>query len=503
MEIRGAREAANYYLGCELEEADPAGIALLVGLIQAPNAYSPYNSPEKAKRRRDTVLNLLHQQGILDDEQTRRALSQRLPSKRPPDRLTDAAYFLDAARAEVGRRAPEGTLDRRGTAVFTTLDARDQAAVVQSLRDGIKDLEKDHANLRRKKIPLQGAAVMIDPASGEVRALVGGRDYVSSPFNRAVDAQRQPGSLFKPFVYLAAFRNPRRKDGSFWTPATVLVDEPYELKSGRKTWRPQNYDRQYRGAVTVRYALEHSLNVPTARAGVEVGIDRVAEAARDLGIRSRLQEFPALSLGASEVNLLEITGAYGALAVGGAARTPTFLRAILGADGKEVPLQSIEDPPGVAPQESYLVTRILQGAIDEGGTAWRARSLGVRGVVAGKTGTTDDYSDAWFVGYTPRRVAGVWIGFDRRESLDLSGAAAALPIWSAIMIATTSRQGDGGFTRPEGIVTAVVDPETGMIATAACPDFRDEEFLAGTQPRQECDTHGGGFLEKVRRFFRF
>jgi penicillin-binding protein 1B len=502
MEIRGAREAAHYYLSCELEDADPAGIALLVGLIQAPNAYSPYHAPEKAKKRRDVVLQLLREKGILDEEQTKRALAKPLPSKRPPDQPADAAYFLDAARKEVERRAPAGTLGRQGTAIFTTLDPRDQAAAVLSLRQGIKDLERDHKKLKRKKSPLQGAVAVIDPQSGEVRALVGGRDFMTSPFNRAIDAQRQPGSLFKPFVYLAAFQNPRRADGSTWNPATVIQDEPYELRVGRKFWRPQNYDRKYRGPVTVRYALEHSLNVPTARVGNEVGIGKIASVAHDMGIKSQLQEYPSLSLGASEVNLLEITSAYATLAAEGTARATTLLRGILDATGNRVSLSPIEPPPGIPPQEAYLVTRLLQGVIDEGGTGWEARSLGVRGVVAGKTGTTDDYRDAWFIGYTPRRVAGVWVGFDKREFLDLSGATAALPIWASLMRSTMSGQGDGGFERPPGIVSVMIDPETGLIATGACPDFRAEEFVDGTQPRRECDAHGEGLLQEVKRLFR-
>ena len=213
MEIRGAREAANYYLGCELEEADPAGIALLVGSDPgAERLLARTTRPRRRSARRDIVLHLMREKKILDEEQARRALASPLPSKRPPDRVADASYFLDAAResrSSAGRR--RGRCDRRGTAIFTTLDPRDQAAAVRALRKGIKDLENDHKKLARKKSPLQGAVVVVDPSSGEVRALVGGRDYVASPFNRAIDAQRQPGSLFKPFVYLAAFRNPRRE----------------------------------------------------------------------------------------------------------------------------------------------------------------------------------------------------------------------------------------------------------------------------------------------------
>ncbi|MDM7916024.1 MAG: penicillin-binding transpeptidase domain-containing protein, partial [Candidatus Eisenbacteria bacterium] len=432
------------------------------------------------------------QQGILSEAEGKKALAQPVRAKRPPDRPADAAYFLDAARREVERRAPRGTLEKPGTMIFTTLDPRDQAAVVASLRKGLEDLEKDHRSLRRKKDRLQGAAIVMDPTSGEVRALVGGRDYAASPFNRAIDAQRQPGSLFKPFVYLAAFQNPRRRGGGYWTPATVVKDEPIEIRAGRKMWRPKNYDRQYRGEVTVRQALAQSLNVPTAYVANLVGIRKVAEAAHDLGIESELDEVPSLSLGTSEVTLLEICSAYAALADEGRSHAPTMLRGILDGSGKMVMLDPLDDPPGVGAPEAYLVTRLLEGVIDNG-TGRRARSMGIGGDVAGKTGTTDDYRDAWFIGFTPRRLAGVWVGYDRKEVIGLSGSAAALPIWGKVMLAIRPDRGDGEFQRPPGIVTVAIDPESGMLATSDCPGWREEEFLEGTEPQEECDRHGGFF----------
>jgi penicillin-binding protein 1B len=499
MEIRGVREASRYYLGKELEDADAAGIALLVGLIQAPNMYSPYSSQTRAKTRRDLVLRILREQGILGEDEIRRAIASPLPSRRPPERVAEASYFLDAVQGEIERRAPKGTATKPGTTIFTTLDARDQDAAVKALRAGLTRLENEHRSLKRKKTPLQGAVVSVDPANGEVRALVGGRDYLASPFDRAVEARRQPGSLFKPFVYLAAFLHPQRKDGTYWTAATILKDEPIGIRAGRKIWRPMNYDRQFRGNVTLRYALEHSLNVPTAATANEVGIKRVAETARDLGIRSELDEVPSLALGTSDVSLLEITAAYAALADGGRAHAPTLLRGILGSNGRPVDLTPLADPPGVEPQETYLITRLLQGVIDEG-TAESARSLGVRGIVAGKTGTTDDYRDAWFVGYSPRRSTGVWVGFDKRELVGLSGSAAALPIWADVMSRTVCRNGDGSFTRPSGIVNELICTESGKRATGDCPAYRDEEFLEGIEPTEECDLHGGGVIGTVRRF---
>jgi penicillin-binding protein 1B len=502
MEIRGAREASRYYLGCELEDADAAGIALLVGIIPAPNAYSPYNNPERAKQRRDLVLRQLEKKGILTLQEARLAVSRPLPVKRPPRRAAEASYFLDAVRAEVEGRAPKDILKRPGTAVFTTMDPRDQAAAVSAVYQGLQDLEKSHRRLRRTNDPLEAALVTIDPATGEVRALVGGRSFLEYPFNRAVKARRQPGSLFKPFVYLAAFEHPRRKDGTFWTPATILDDEPIEIRSGRKMWRPQNYDREYRGQIPLRTALEQSLNVPTAAVAHEVGISRVARSARDLGIESPLNEVPSLALGTSEVTLLEITNAYAGLASNGRPRAATLLRGILGADGKDVSLAPQDDPPGVDPAPAYLVTHLLQGVIQHG-TGRSARTLGVRGEVAGKTGTTDDYHDAWFVGFTPRRATGVWVGFDRKGDVGLSGAAAALPIWAASMREAEGPRGDGRFERPRGIVSVPIDSETGMLATADCPTFLEEEFIAGTEPQEECNQHGGGIIDRMGHLFGF
>jgi penicillin-binding protein 1B len=500
MEIRGAREASRYYLGCDLDKADTAGIALLVGIIPAPNAYSPYNNPAKAKQRRNLVLHELAQRKILTEEEAEKAAARPLPVRRAPLRPAEASYFLEAARAEVERRAPKGILDQPGTIVFTTLDPVDQSAAVTAVRAGLTDLEKAHRRLRRKKDPLEAAVVSIDPENGEVRALVGGRDFLEYPFNRAVDAERQPGSLFKPFVYLTAFEHPRRKDGSFWTPATIIDDEPIEIPVGRKTWTPENYDREYRGEVTARTALEQSLNVPTAQVAYEVGLRRVVNTARDLGIKSPLSAVPSLALGTSEVNLLEITGAYAGLSAGGTAHPPTCLRAVVAPKGEVVPLTALEDPPGAEAEACYLVTSLLQGVIEEG-TGRNARGLGVRGAVAGKTGTTDDYRDAWFVGYTPRRSIGVWVGFDHRDPVGLSGASAALPIWAMAMSLSEGSHGDGSFVRPDGVITVAIDPESGLLATSDCPTWRDEIFLAGTEPTERCDRHRRSFLDRLGRFF--
>ena len=502
MEIRGAREASRYYLGVELEKADPAGIALLVGLIPAPNAYSPYHSPEKALIRRSFVLRKMEKKGILSAKETALALAQPLPVKRPPVQLAEASYFLETVRAEIERRAPPGTVNEPGTAIFTTLDPRDQAAAVAAVRQGLQALEHDHRRLRRAEDPLQAALVTIDPENGEVRALVGGRDFLEYPYNRAVDALRQPGSLFKPFVYLAAFQHPDRADSSFWTPTTILKDDTLVVPIGHKTWSPQDYDHEFRGEVTLRTALEQSLNVPTARVALEVGIPRVGKAARMLGVRSPLSAVPSLALGTSEVSLLEMTGAYAGLAAEGNAHVPTLIRAIRRPDGEAVPLAGQQDPPGVGKAEAYMIVNLMRGVIDSG-TGKEARNLGVTGDLAGKTGTTDDYRDAWFIGFTPLHAIGVWVGFDQTGTIGLSGAAAAMPIWASAMRSCESPYGDGVFERPSGVVTATIDPETGLLATPDCPTSREESFLEGTEPTKECDRHGGGVLHRLGRLLGF
>ena len=498
-EIRGAREASRYYLGRELEDADVSGLALLAGLIRAPNLYSPYNDPDRARKRRDLVLGMLKANRKLSEADYARALRQPLPMRRPPLRSGDASFFLDACRKEIDRRAPAGTL-RVGAKVFTTFDPVAQSIAEIGVRQGLTQLERDYARLRRKKSPLEAAAVVIDPHSGEIRAVVGGRDFVHRPFNRAIDARRQPGSLFKPFVYLAAFRNPVREDGTYWTPATFLEDTPFEVKSGGKLWEPKNYDEEFRGQVTVREALEHSLNVPTARVGYEIGLDRVVQAAHDMGIQSQLDEVPSLALGTSEVSLLEITSAYAALANSGTPRSPTFLKGCMSPDGLTILLRPLDNAPGVKPEEAYLITNLLEGVI-QSGTGHPGLDMGVHMPVAGKTGTTDNFRDAWFVGYDRLRAVGVWVGFDQEGQVGLSGAAAALPIWSRIFRELQSRSAAEDFRAPPGIATEWIDPETGLIATEMCPSEIKEVFLAGTEPNEECDQHSGGFFLKLRRLF--
>jgi penicillin-binding protein 1B len=343
--------------------------------------------------------------------------------------------------------------------------------------------------------------VVTEPRTGAILALVGGREYRDSQFNRAVQARRQPGSCFKPFVYLAGFEAAaERGPSSGLTPSTILEDEPLELVSGGRKWRPENYDGQFRGKVTARRALEASLNVPTVRAAQHVGLRSVAAAAGRCGISTELKPLPSLALGAQEVSPLDLATAYGTIAQLGRRVAPDIIRAVVGADGKAISLREVRAEQVASPAAAYLVTDVLRGVFARG-TAASAADLGFRGDAAGKTGTTDDTRDAWFAGYTPEILALVWVGYDDNAKTGLTGASGALPIWVDFMMRSRGRWGFTSFPIPDGVVREEIDPETGMLATRGCPSRNEELFIAGTEP-DECSIHGGGLFRWFRRLFR-
>jgi penicillin-binding protein 1B len=415
-----------------------------------------------------------------------------------------APYFVDLARGEIARRV---ALPRDGEVrIQTSLDPYLQRAAEQAIRDGIQRIERRQARLGRSK--LQGALVAIEPASGQIRALVGGWRYLDSPFNRATRATRQPGSLFKPIVYLAAFEADRIGGSPGLTPASLIPDQPLAIRLGDKSWSPRNFDRAFRGEVTVRRALEESLNVPVVRVAQEVGLGRVVQVARALGIESPLSEVPSLALGTSEVTLLEITSAFATLCNQGVRAIPTALISDPGQPGGAV-LQPVPAPKQVVSAESaFLVTHILRGVVREG-TGRASARWGLSDVTAGKSGTTDGLRDAWFVGYTPDLVVGVWVGMDDGSPVGLTGAQAALPVWASVMQAAVQRKEPRPFEVPPGVVFASISRTTGRLASFWCGDgvVIDEAFRAGTEPRDSCveAPPGGparGFIDWIRSLFR-
>ncbi|HYL80481.1 MAG TPA: transglycosylase domain-containing protein, partial [Candidatus Acidoferrum sp.] len=480
--VYGLGAAARHFLRKELTAVRLDEAALLASAISAPNRIFS-GAAARARTGRDAVLQAMREQGLTGEAATREAMGRALP-KQYNGSFVRAPYFVDLAREEIARRA---SLPASGDVRITTsLDPVLQGAAESAIRDGIERMERRRPDLARRR--LQGALVAIEPASGQIRALVGGRRYLDSPFNRATRAARQPGSLFKPIVYLAAFEAERTGRLPGLTPASVIADEPMAIQAAGERWSPRNIDRRFHGPVTVRRALEESLNIPAARVAQDVGLEQVIQTARALGIASPLTPVPSLALGTSEVTLLEITGAFAALANQGVRVIPTTL----------APLQGKALPGGVAPlsppqraasaESSYLITHILQGVMSSRGTARASVAWGLSDIAAGKTGSSDGLRDAWFVGYTPDLAVGVWIGLDDGSPLGLTGAQAALPVWAVVMQGAVRRAPPRPFEPPPGIVLAAVDRETGRPATFWCGGTTviEEAFRAGSEPHGGC-----------------
>lgn len=495
--VTGVEEAARFYFGKPVSQLDLPEAAMLAGLISSPGRFSPFRNTERASARRALVL-----KGMLDEKKIDRAaydaaLAAPLTRVSKPVSGIEAPHFVDFVLTQV--KESRADLSGAGLSLYTTLDPDMQAAAQAAVKAGLEELEAKFKRLRTKEgvEPLQAAIIVLDPHTGSIRALVGGRDYQVSQFNRVVQARRQPGSLFKPFVYLAAFE--RRDLVPPVTPVTILQDSPIALVFGKteeETWSPRNYDGGFRGPVTVRYALEHSLNIPTVRLAVwETGggktlLTDVIEAARKAGITSTMKAYPSLALGAFECTPMEIAAAYSVFANGGILVKPNSLLGLVGPEGrridrKDVPLQRAADPAAVAVLDS-----ILQGVVNRG-TGAGARGRGAQGIFAGKTGTTNDGRDAWFIGFSPRLLVAVWVGFDDNRGLSLSGSAAAVPIFAEFARRLPAHYFEEPFPEVPGVVTASVDPTTGMLVTEECPTSVNEQFLAGTEPTERCTVHGG------------
>lgn len=497
--IYGIGEAAHRYFGKPLDALSIDEIALVAGLIKGPNAYSPTKNLEQATQRRNVVLRRLHEEGLLSDKEWVLAVNRPVQVALPQDVLTDAPYFVDYLLRQVEEGTEPGIPE--GARLYSTLDTYVQQLATEALSNGLSKLERTYPALKEAGPPLQGAVLVLEARTGHVLAMVGGRDYRISQFNRAVQARRQAGSLFKPFVYLAGFEASLDAGGAGLTPATLLADEPVTFDAGTAPWSPQNYDRQFHGPVTVRAALEQSLNIPAVRAAQLAGMASVNATLRRFGVQGALPENLSVALGSASVSLLEITAAYGGLAHEGVVTRPVALTHVGRETGETLWSPVLDRQQASSPQGAYLLTSILKGVVDRG-TGAKARGLGLRGPVAGKTGTTDGYHDAWFVGYTPELVIGVWVGFDDERPIRLTGSQAALPIWVDLARHLIPEDAPD-FAAPAGIVSRAIDPRTGQLATSQCPERVTEVFVEGTEPTVLCEAHGNGFWERLKQTLGF
>lgn len=480
--VHGVAEAARLYFGKDVANLTLAESATIAGLIQSPSAYSPFRAPERARARRDLVLQVMADTGYVTRDAAARAAEEPL---RPIGRGLDAEapYFVDqvAQRLEDLIGPDPGAVD-----VYTTLDVHLQRMAQDAVRAGLRDVDQ---RLARRKQPAhaQAALVAVDPRTGDVLAMVGGRAYPESQYNRAVHARRQPGSVFKPFVYLAAFERGVEQRRVDLSPATLVWDEPTTFTFNDRPYTPANYAREYDGLISLRTALARSRNVPAVKVAEWAGYDRVADLWRRVGARTPPKPYPSIALGVFEATPFEIAAAYTLFPNGGIVRPLRLIRALDEGSGAG----EVEPAPAryvAGPETTYLVTDMMRGVLDEG-TGASARAAGFTLEAAGKSGTTDDLRDAWFVGFTPELLTVVWVGLDDNAPLGLTGNQAALPIWTSFMQRALAGHQSVPFDVPPGVVFHDVDPDTGQLATSRCPRVLREVFLDGTAPWTVCPVH--------------
>ncbi len=570
----GVEAASQFFFGHPAKSLSLPEAALLAGLIQRPENYSPVRNPAAARKRRDFVLRRMEEEGYVTEAARAAASAAPLNVTRGAQETNVGPYFCEEARQLLEKDYGEAGLYRQGLRVETTLDPKLQGAAEEALRWGVRrqdrrggfrkprnllaegidpatyrdpswsdpaappdivtavvlDASKSGAEVRvgdrRMTLPasamrwthaespakllkrgdliqietskdesgksdtflsqepqIEGAAIILENASGAVRALVGGYDFGRSKFDRAIQAVRQVGSAFKPFVYLTAIE-------AGFTPADTVLDAPLTIviDPNQEPYQPQNYERKFSGIVTYQYALEHSINVPAVRVGLLVGTPKVVETGHRLGIRQNLLAYPSLNLGAFEVTPLEMTAAYAAFASGGLLYRPRMIERVLSFDGRTLEETLPEATEATTPQAAFVLLGMLRGVTQRGTAAAAAR---LKLAIAGKTGTTNDFTDAWFIGMTPKYTVTVWVGHDLKKTLGpkSAGADTALPIWMRIL----SRMKDLGyaseaddFEMPSNVVLVPVDEATGYRATPACGHVVLEAFINGTQPVELC-----------------
>jgi penicillin-binding protein 1B len=488
--INGVGQAARLYFGKDVGNLTLAEAALLAGLIQSPNRYHPYKHPDRAKERRDQVLHAMVNAGFIDSAAAQAAIAQPLHVQPPTVDSAEAPYFVDLVREQLAKRYAGADLVTQNLTIYTSLDLQLQALAQAAMRRGLQKV--DTLIKRKGGPPVQGCLIALEPATGAIVALVGGRSYGSSQYNRVTEARRQPGSTFKPFVYLTAFEA-SVEDPALppLTPATVVDDSPTAFLYEDKEYTPENYERKYFGNVTLRRALAHSLNVATVKVGEIVGFDRVADMwTKRLGMSANVKGYPALALGSFEATPMEMAIAYDVLANGGLKVDPVTVLRVTDDKGRTLEEHRPQPPKRVVSEESaFLVTNMLRSVLNNG-TAAAARAWGFSADAAGKTGTTNDMRDAWFAGYTPGLLCVVWVGFDDNTPINLAGSRAALPIWVDFMKNALAGVRSRPFSVPaDTIVFVDICNETGLLATPHCPKVISESFLAGTVPTSVCGLH--------------
>ena len=498
--VYGVEAAAEKYFGKTAARLSPVECATLGAMLANPSAYSPYTHPDRLLTRRDFYLTKMYRLGCISEKEFDAGMKQPLVVLPPGAGGNLAPYFVEEVRRYMVEKYGADFVYKSGAVIYTTLDLDMQQAANLALQSHLQQLEKDyklrptmasydslakHDSTIGPPKYLQGALLAMDERTGYVRALIGGRDFKHSEFDRAIQAKRQAGSAFKPFVYVAAIDNGM-------TAADIGLDSALTIKvAGQPDYQPHDYDGTFLGRMTLRRALALSRNLVAIRLIQKVGPELAAHYANLMGITEVLQPYYSLALGSVEVTLLDLVNSFTTLASNGIKVKPIMITRVEDAHGDVLEQTRPEEQPVLRPQTAYVVANMMQSVVNEG-TATEIRQSGYQGLCAGKTGTTDDYADAWFIGFTPDITCGVWVGFDKKKPIfsGATGGVVAAPIWADFMkiVEPDSTQSDS-FPVPDSITTAAICEETGLLATPYCPRVRYEVFITGTEPKTSCTLH--------------
>ncbi|MBW7934583.1 MAG: PBP1A family penicillin-binding protein, partial [Gemmatimonadaceae bacterium] len=508
----GVETASQRYFGKSVRDLNLAEAATLAALPKSPSRYDPRRFPDRAIQRRNTVLELMRREGAISDADASLAKAYPLRLARGRGGSSDVApYFVEWVRQLLEEKFGE-RIYTDGLRVYTTLDLELQGAAERALDRQLRAVEAGSAGAfphrtyeqilaaaaaADEPAPgsvtpyLQGAFVALDPRNGAVRAMVGGRDYDDSKFNRATQALRQPGSTFKPIVYATAIQSGR-------PPSYVIDDAPIELPQvAGDTWQPRNYDLKFEGPMVMRRALYQSRNLPAIRLGMELGEQSVVDMARRFGLTTPIPEYPSIHIGSSDVIPLQMVAAYSTFANLGWRVAPVAILKVEDAKGKELWKPELTREQVLTPEESWLMVDMMKDVLRRGSAAGAVAGTGFNLPAGGKTGTTNDYTDVWFIGYTADLVAGVWMGFDKPQKImpNAQGGRLAAPAWVQFMMEAYQRKPlPPDWPRPSSLVSRQVDDLTGLLANPGCPaaDAYYEWFIPGTEPIAECPPRAAG-----------
>jgi len=493
--INGFGEAAEAYFGKDIRQLTLPEAATLAGMIQRPGYYNPYRYPDRVRDRRNVVLSLMRQNDDISDREYALAVDSPLNLAKGAIQSLDAPYFVDQVNEFLQSQFQDIDFQSNSFRVYTTLDLDLQRAAAEAIREGMQGVDEQIRKQKRFKgqpIPeAQCALIALDPHTGEIKALSGGRNYGVSQLNHIL-SKRQPGSIFKPFVYTAAMNTAIEGGPRILTAGTTVLDEPTTFWYDNKPYAPSNFKHEFHGTVTLRQALAKSMNVATVKVGEMVGFDAVVDLAKKAGLNYNIQPTPAVALGSYDVTPMEMAGAYTVFANQGVYVKPNFVSMVRSQDGRDIYNNKKEERTVLDPRVAYLMTNLMEEVMRSGTAAGvRARGFGIP--AAGKTGTSDH--DGWFAGYTSELLCIVWVGFDDNRELNLEGAHSALPIWTEFMkraLKFRAYRNARPFQAPDGIVSAQIDPESGMLATPYCPTTITEVYISGTQPVTSCPLHSRG-----------